>query len=332
MAAPQIRELPSAEGLTPEDAAASSPMAKVWRAMWSNKTAFVGLVVLVVLIILSIFAPLIAPYPVNQQVGQPFSPPSVHHLLGLDDAGYDVFSLLLYGLRISLLVGFSATIIASVLGTVIGIIAGYRGGIIDNLLMRLTDYFLVIPLLPLMIVVADLWGATLFHIIAVIGLLSWTMTAIVIRAQVRSLREYMFIRRARATGASHTRIIVQHILPQVMPLVVANTVLNISYAVFTETALAFLGIGDPSQVSLGTMIEFGFQRGAITDGAWWAIVPPGLLVTVIVLACSLIGRGIETTFNPRLNLAHLSMRRPRLIPRPAASQNSRAGGANGTSA
>jgi peptide/nickel transport system permease protein len=125
---------------------------------------------------------------------------------------------------------------------------------------------------------------------------------------------------------------VQHILPQVMPLVVANTVLNISYAVFTETALAFLGIGDPSQVSLGTMIEFGFQRGAITDGAWWAIVPPGLLVTIIVLACSLIGRGIETTFNPRLSLAHLSMRRPRLIPAPGASQNSRAGGANGTSA
>lgn len=330
MAAPQIHELPSAEGLT--EAPASSPMAKVWRAMWGNKTSFVGLVVLSVLVILSIFAPLIAPDPINQQVGQPFSPPSVHHLLGLDDAGYDVFSLLLYGMRISLLVGFSATVIASVLGTLIGIVAGYRGGVIDNLLMRLTDYFLVIPLLPLMIVVADLWGATLFHIIAVIGLLSWTMTAIVIRAQVRSLREYMFIRRARATGASHTRIIVQHILPQVMPLVVANTVLNISYAVFTETALAFLGIGDPSQVSLGTMIEFGFQRGAITDGAWWAIVPPGLLVTIIVLACSLIGRGIETTFNPRLSLAHLSMRRPRLIPGPGASQNSRAGGANGTSA
>jgi peptide/nickel transport system permease protein len=329
MAAPQIT---SAEGLAPEDAAVRSPMAKVWAAMWGNKTAFVGLVVLAVLVLLGIFAPLIAPYPVNQQVGQPFAAPSVHHLLGLDDAGYDVFSLLLYGLRISLLVGFSATVIASVVGTVIGIIAGYRGGIIDNLLMRLTDYFLVIPLLPLMIVVADLWGATLFHIIAVIGLLSWTMTAIVIRAQVRSLREYMFIRRARATGASHTRIIVQHILPQVMPLVVANTVLNISYAVFTETALAFLGIGDPSQVSLGTMIEFGFQRGAISVGAWWAIVPPGLLVTIIVLACSLIGRGIEDSFNPRLSLAHLSMRRPRVIAVPAASQGSQEGGARGASA
>ena len=119
MAAPQIHELPSAEGLT--EAPASSPMAKVWRAMWGNKTAFVGLVVLSVLVILSIFAPLIAPYPINQQVGQPFSPPSAHHLLGLDDAGYDVFSLLLYGMRISLLVGFSATVIASVLGTLIGV-------------------------------------------------------------------------------------------------------------------------------------------------------------------------------------------------------------------
>jgi peptide/nickel transport system permease protein len=306
-------------------------MAKIWLALRSNKTALAGLIVLAVLTLLALFAPLIAPYPINQQVGHPFTPPSSQHILGLDDAGYDVFSLLLYGLRISLLVGFSATIIASVLGTLVGLIAGYRGGIVDNLLMRLTDYFLVIPLLPLMIVVADLWGATLFHVIAVIGVLSWTMTAIVIRAQVRSLREYMFIRRARATGASHTRIIVQHILPQVMPLVVANTVLNISYAVFTETALAFLGIGDPSQVSLGTMIEFGFQRGAITNGAWWAIVPPGVLVTIIILACSLVGRGIETSFNPRLNLAHLSIRRPRVIARPPASLGSEAGGASGAS-
>jgi len=329
MAIPQIRDLPAAEGLT-EDAV-RSPMAKVWLALRSNKTALAGLIVLVALVLLALFAPLIAPYPINQQVGQPFTSPSSQHILGLDDAGYDVFSLLLYGLRISLLVGFSATIIASVLGTLVGLIAGYRGGIVDNLLMRLTDYFLVIPLLPLMIVVADLWGATLFHVIAVIGVLSWTMTAIVIRAQVRSLREYMFIRRARATGASHTRIIVQHILLQVMPLVVANTVLNISYAVFTETALAFLGIGDPSQVSLGTMIEFGFQRGAITNGAWWAIVPPGVLVTIIILACSLVGRGIETSFNPRLNLAHLSIRRPRVIARPPASRGSEAGGASGAS-
>lgn len=331
MAIPQIRDIPAQEGLVPEDAAVRSPMAKIWLALRSNKTALVGLIVLVVLVLLALLAPLIAPYPIDEQVGKPFAPPSPQHILGLDDAGYDVFSLLLYGLRISLLVGFAATIIASVLGTLIGLIAGYRGGIVDNLLMRLTDYFLVIPLLPLMIVVADLWGATLFHIITVIGILSWTMTAIVIRAQVRSLREYMFIRRARATGASHTRIIVQHILPQVMPLVVANTVLNISYAVFTETALAFLGIGDPSQVSLGTMIEFGFQRGAMTVGAWWAIVPPGLLVTIIVLACSLVGRGIETSFNPRLNLAHLSIRRPRVVARPPSSRDSATGGASGAS-
>jgi peptide/nickel transport system permease protein len=332
MAVPQIRSRASAEGLTPEDAAVRSPMAKALRALWANKSALAGLVVLTVLVVVAIFAPVIAPDSASQQVGAPFAPPSLHHILGLDDAGYDVFSLLLYGLRISLLVGFSATVIASVLGTLIGLIAGYHGGIVDNLLMRLTDYFLVIPLLPLMIVVADLWGATLFHIIAVIGALSWTMTAIVIRVQVRSLREYVFIRRARATGASHTRIVMLHILPQVMPLVVANTVLNISYAVFTETALAFLGIGDPSQVSLGTMIEFGFLRGAITVGAWWAIVPPGLLVTIIVLACSMVGRGLEASLNPRLNFAHLSMRQVRVVTAPAPRGPSQKGGARATSA
>jgi peptide/nickel transport system permease protein len=256
----------------------------------------------------ALLAPLIAPYGVNEQLGQPLSPPSAQHLLGLDDGGYDVLSLLMWGLRISLLVGFGATLIASAIGGAVGVLAGYFGGWTDGILMRITDYFLVVPLLPLMIVVADLWGANILHIIVIIGVLSWTMTALVVRAQVRSVKGRVYIQRARALGARNSRIVMRHILPQVMPLIVANTVLNIAYAIFTETALAFLGLGDPNQVSLGTMIEHAFLSAAISQNAWWAIVPPGALVAVIILACSLVGRTIEDSLNPRLRSAHLSAR------------------------
>jgi peptide/nickel transport system permease protein len=280
---------------------------------------------LLALILVAVLAPVIAPYNPNIPVGRPFTPPSGHHWLGLDDGGYDVLSLLMYGLRVSLLVGFAATLIASSVGTAVGVVAGYFGGFIDGLLMRITDYFLVIPLLPFMIVVADVWGASLLHIIVVIGVLSWTTTAVVLRAQARTIRERAYIRRAQAMGASRTRIILRHLLPQVMPLVVANTVLNISYAIFTETALAFLGLGDPNQVSLGTMIEHAFLAADISEGAWWAVVPPGALVAVTVIACSLLGRTIEDSLNPRLRVAHISARAFRVRPVRAATDAGRAG-------
>jgi peptide/nickel transport system permease protein len=290
-------------------AGSRSPIRQLWRSIWKSPASLAGFVVLVSLIAVALLAPVIAPYSPNQVVGHPFDAPSSSHLLGLDDGGYDVLSLLMWGLRVSLLVGFAATLIASVAGAVVGVVAGYFGGIVDGGLMRLTDYFLVIPLLPLMIVVADAWGPSLPHVIIVIGGLAWTMTAIVVRAQVRSIRERAYVKRAHALGASNRRVIVRHVLPQVMPLIVANTVLTLGYAVFTETALAFLGLTDPTQASLGTMIEDAFLRAAISSGAWWAVIPPGVLVAVLVLAASLVGRGIEDSLNPRLRVAHLSARR-----------------------
>jgi len=298
----------------PAPAVSASPARQLWRTVRHSPSASIGAGLLLVLILVAILAPVIAPFGPNTQAGAPFTPPSARHLLGLDDGGYDVLSLLMYGLRVSLLVGFAATLISSLVGTVVGIVAGYFGGFVDGLFMRVTDYFLVIPLLPFMIVVADVWGANLLHIIVVIGALSWTMTAVVIRAQARTIRERTFVRRAQAMGAGHTRIIARHLLPQVMPLVVANTVLNISYAIFTETALAFLGLGDPTQISLGTMIEHAFLRADISEGAWWAVIPPGALVAIIVIACSLLGRAIEDSLNPRLRTAHLSARVFRVRP------------------
>jgi peptide/nickel transport system permease protein len=283
-----------------------------------NKTATFGAVVLLVFVLLAVFAPLVMPYPADQQVGPVFGPPSAAHPLGLDDGGYDVLSLLLQGGRISMIVGFAATFVAMVIGGGVGILSGYFGGMTDTALMRVTDYFLVIPDVPLMIVIAAVWGPSLSHIVVVIGLLLWTSTARIIRSQVKSVRERVYVRRARSLGAGHTRIIVRHVLPQVAPLLVANTVLTIAVAIFDETALAFLGLSDPSATTWGTMIEHAFDRTAVSSGAWWAIVPPGLAVAFVIMACYLVGQAIEDAVNPRLKVAHLSIRGFRRLERARA--------------
>ena len=149
--------------------------------------------------------------------------------------------------------------------------------------MRTTDYFLVIPDIPLMIVAAALFGRSLTNIIIIIGVIYWTTTARLIRAQVLSVRERVYVKRARALGAGNRRLIFKHILPQVAPLLVANTVLLVAYAIFAETFITFLGLGDPSVISWGRLIENAFTDDAILNDAWWAIVPPGLCVTLVVL-------------------------------------------------
>jgi peptide/nickel transport system permease protein len=277
-------------------------------------SAALGAAILLLVLLGALLAPVVAPYDLHKQVGPVFGHPSWSHPLGLDDGGIDMVTLLMWGARISLVVGFAATFVSTVIGGAVGVAAGYFGGKVDTILMRITDYFLVIPDVPLMIVVAAIWGPSLFHIIIVIGILLWTSTARVIRAQVKSVRERVYVKRARALGAGHARIVFRHVLPQVAPLLIANTVLTIAVAIFDETALSFLGLGDPSRISLGKVIENAFQRAAISTGAWWAIVPPGALVAVIILSCSLLGGAIEDALNPRLRVAHLSARSFRLRP------------------
>ncbi len=286
----------------------------VWDAIKRRPSAIVGAALLTGVILAALLAPLLAPYGLHTQVGPVFGHPSWGHPLGLDDGGIDMVTLLMYACRISLVVGFAATFVSMVIGGTVGLAAGYFGGKVDTILMRITDYFLVIPDVPLMIIVAAIWGPSLFHIVIVIGILLWTSTARVIRAQVKSVRERVYVKRARSLGGSHMRVVFRHVLPQVAPLLIANTVLTIAVAIFDETALAFLGLGDPSKISLGKMIENAFQRAAISTGAWWAIVPPGALVAVIILACSLLGGAIEDALNPRLRVAHLSARTFRLRP------------------
>ncbi len=292
----------------------SSRRGFLFQTLRRRPAAVIGATILVLVGLTAVLAPWIAPYGLHTQVGRVFGHPSWRHPLGLDDGGIDMVTLLMWGVRVSLVVGFAATFVSMAIGGAIGVVAGYFGGVVDTILMRITDYFLVVPDVPLMIVVAAIWGPSLFHIIIVIGILLWTSTARVIRAQVKSVRERVYVKRARALGAGHTRIVLRHVLPQVAPLLIANTVLTIAVAIFDETALSFLGLGDPSTTSLGQVIEHAFERTAISSGAWWAIVPPGALVALIILACSLVGGSLEDALNPRLRVAHLSARTFRLRP------------------
>jgi peptide/nickel transport system permease protein len=269
--------------------------------------------VLGALILIAILAPKIAPYSIATQSGDVYAAPNAQHWLGTDDGGVDMISLLMWGIQVSLIVGFLATLVSTIVGATIGVTAGYFGGAVDMILMRITDYFLVIPDIPLIIIIAAIWGPSLFHIIIVIGLLLWTFTPRVVRAQVKSVRERTYIQRTRSLGAGHLRILFMHVVPQVLPLIIANTVLTVAVAIFDETALSFLGLGDPTRISLGKIIANAFERSAIGIGAWWAVVPPGLLVALIILCCSLIGQSIEDSFNPRLRVAHLSARHFRLL-------------------
>lgn len=278
------------------------------RQSMAQPVAIVGLVIIGIFVVLALLSPWISPYSTSEQTCAVFAPPSSAHWLGCDDGGIDVLSLVLQGGRISLFVGLVSALIAIVIGAAIGLLSGYFGGWVDVVLMRITDYFIVIPQIVLMIVVAAVWGPSLGHVILVIGLLMWTSTARVIRAQVKTLRERTYVKRAESIGAGHIRIIVRHILPQLGPLIIANTVLAITVAIFNETALAFLGLSDPVAITWGTIMEHAFDRNAISTGAWWAIVPAGVAVAVFIVGCYLFGNSIEDALNPRLRASHLTVR------------------------
>jgi peptide/nickel transport system permease protein len=204
--------------------------------------------------------------------------------------------------------------VSAVIGGVVGLLSGFFGGKLDIVLMRITDYVLVIPDIPLMIVVAALFGRSLTNIILIIGVIYWTSTARLLRAQTKSVRERVYVQRARALGAGNTRLIVRHVLPQVTPLLIANTVLLVAYAIFAETFITFLGLGDPSVVSWGRLIENAFTDDAILNDAWWAIIPPGVCVALVVLGSTMFGSSLEDALNPRLKVGHLSVRRFRMRP------------------
>ncbi len=256
---------------------------------------------LIVLVLIALLAPVISPYPPTKiDLNAILSPPSYQHLLGTTEIGQDVLSLIIWGSRISLLVGFLATAVAMVVGTLFGIFAGYIGGIVDEVLMRTTDLFLVIPAVVLAIVVAAVLGNTLLNVVLIIGLLSWPATARVVRSATLVYKQMPFVEASKGAGGSTLHVLREHILPNVMPLVYANTALTIANAIFTQSALVFLGVGDVSDISWGQTLHFAYSSGAITAGDYWYALPPGIMIVLSVLAFALTGYALDEILNPRL--------------------------------
>ena len=259
-----------------------------------------GLTVVGIFVFMAIFGEAIAPDDPDASSLDVLAAPSSDHWLGTTEQGSDVLSQVLVGARVSIVVGFAAAIISAVLGSAVGLASGYFGGWTDRILDALENWFLVIPTLPLMIVLARLLDPSLGVLILVIGLTSWAGTGRIVRAQVLTLRERAFVERARALGARDLYIIRTHILPNTAPLIFANTVLIVAVAILSEAALSFLGLGDPTRISWGTMLENAFESGAPSAEAWWYVIPPGLCITTLVLAVALLGYLFEEYINPRL--------------------------------
>ena len=280
-----------------------------WRKFSRNRTGIIGLTLLFIVILAALSAPWIVPYDpssiVETTAEDIYAAPRPGHPLGQDDAGRDVLTLVIFGSRISLLVGFSAALIIVALGAVMGMLAGYFGGRTDMLIMRFVDAILVIPQLPLMLVIITVAGRGILNIILVIGLLSWTYMARVVRAQVLTVKERQFVMRANSIGVGHFLIMVRHILPQVLPVIFAEAILDTSWAILTEATLSFLGLGDPTLISWGGMLNRAFLRGAVSNRAWWYLLPPGIALAWVTLGLTFIGNAIQEIVNPRLKSHHL---------------------------
>lgn len=260
-----------------------------------------GLAVLLALAAVAVLADVLAPFPAGKIVGPPFQAPGAAHLLGTDDVGHDIFSALVVGTRISLLIGIVAGLTAAAVGTLAGVVSGFYGGALDAFLMRFADAVLVLPFLPLMIVLAAVIGPSVVGTVMLIALVSWPQTARIIRSQVLSLRNRTFVDAARVLGASTPTILFRYILPMVVPLAIAQFVLLSATAILAEASLSFLGLGDPTANSWGSMLYWAQTRGAFLNSSWlWWVVPPGLAISLTVLSFTLTGMFVENVLDPRL--------------------------------
>ncbi len=226
--------------------------------------------------------------------------PSLRHWLGTDFMGRDLLSQLLAGTRVAFLVGVSAAFMSIVLGTAIGMVAGYMGRFVDTFLMRLADMIMVMPTMLVVLMLAALFGQlTIWTIVLIIALFRWPGVSRVIRAQTLSLKHRPFIEAARVAGASHTRIIFRHIMPNVLPLSFLYMTFRVTSAIIIEAALAFLGFGDPSTVSWGMMLQWVWKTGHMFKAPYW-LLPPGICISLITLAFYMLGRAMDEVLDPRL--------------------------------
>ena len=221
--------------------------------------------------------------------------------LGTDQRGRDIFTMLIYGVRTSLIIGISATVIASLLGMAFGLTAGYIGGLCDAVIMRLVDILLSIPTLPILMVLAGVWGKGLWQIVLILSIFSWMGTARSIRALVLTVREAPWVESLRALGAKRSYILCRHLAPETAPILLANIALGVPGAILSEAGLAFLGLSDPRLISWGRMLHEAHSFGAFTEGAWWLLLPPGLCIVAVCLIFLDMGKFLEEKIDPRLS-------------------------------
>jgi peptide/nickel transport system permease protein len=261
-----------------------------------NPRLIVGLTTLAVFGLVALLAGVLAPFDPSRTVGPPLQPPSERHWMGTDDLGRDLFSNVVHGSRVSLLVGLAVAVTSALLGTLVGSLAGYFGHLLDDLLMRLAEVFQVVPRFFLALIVTALFGPSIVVLTLLLGLTFWPITARLLRAQIFSIRERDYVLAARAIGASHRRVLLRHVLPNAISVVVVATTLQVGTAILVEAGLSFLGLGDRSVVSWGNILN-GAQP--LIRIAWWTSVFPGLAITLTVVAANLCGDGLNAALNPR---------------------------------
>jgi peptide/nickel transport system permease protein len=277
-------------------------LSRFWAEFRHHRAGVAGLVVLLAAVLLALVAPLFIDESVTSVVdapGEKFDAPSPGFPFGTDESGRSILLMIWWGSRTSLLIGFLAALLSIVIGLVIGIAAGHFRGWTNSVLMRVTDWFLVLPSLVTALVLAAILGGSTFTIIVAIAITSWPSTARLIRAQTLAIEARPYIERSKALGAGHWHVTTRHVLPNVAPLLLASTTLEVASAIVTESTLAFLGVTS-NKTSWGTMLRASYDFGAATNGAWWYILIPGLAILAVVMAFTLVGRALEAVLNPRL--------------------------------
>jgi peptide/nickel transport system permease protein len=278
------------------------PLRRFGRGFATRPGGVAGLAVLVAMTVLALVAPVFihaSDLDVINAPGPSLAPPSLRFPVGTDQAGRSVLLLTIWGARPSMAIGVIATAVTIAIGAVFGLLAGHFGGIAGRVLMAVTDWFIALPVLPLAISLAVVLGQGDASITIAIAVTSWSSTARIVRAQTLAVEARPFVERAHALGAGHRQVMLRQILPNVMPLILVSSTLTVAGAILSETTLQFLGLGNPTDVSWGTMLNQAFQQGAVTAGAWWYLLPPGVAILIVTLGFTLTGRAIEDVLNPR---------------------------------
>jgi len=267
------------------------------RMFYANKAAVFGLIGLSLVILFGVFGPILFQSDPFDIVGKPLMPPGDLHLLGTDYLGRDVMNGIIYGARPTMFIAITATLFSTIIGISVGAAAGFYGGIVDNILMRFTEFFQVLPALVFAMVIVAVFSSSYILVIIAIGITTWQALARLTRAEFLKIKEREFVTAARAVGAGNLRLISRIILPNALPPLIISITLNIGTTIIFEAALSFLGLTDPAVMTWGKMI--GLSRDYFFE-AWWTVTIPGLAIFFTVLCIALIGDGLNDAFNPKL--------------------------------